>query len=91
MVTHPSAGSRRADPDPSWAALLERFYQRTGLSGPVLKELKGADATAGIPVVALTASAMAGDREKFLQAGCAGYLSKPFAVEDLLAAVQRFI
>ena len=43
MVTHPSAGSRRADPDPSWAALLERFYQRTGLSGPVLKELKGAD------------------------------------------------
>ena len=77
------------DGSPSLILLDMQLPRMDGMA--VLKELKGADATAGIPVVALTASAMAGDREKFLQAGCAGYLSKPFAVEDLLAAVQRFI
>lgn len=41
MFTNTLAGSRRAQPIPSWAALLHRFYERTGLSAPVLKELKG--------------------------------------------------
>ena len=41
MFTNTLAGSRRAQPIPSWAALLQRFYERTGLSAPVLKELKG--------------------------------------------------
>jgi hypothetical protein len=41
MFTNTSAASRQAHPLPSWAALLQRFYERTGLSAPVLKELKG--------------------------------------------------
>jgi len=57
----------------------------------VLKRLKEDPATAAIPVLALTASAMSGDREKLLRAGCAEYLSKPYQIEDLLEMVQRFV
>ena len=57
----------------------------------VLKRLKEDPATAAIPVVALTASAMAGDREKLIEAGCAAYLSKPYQPEDLEEMVARFV
>ena len=43
MLSNTLAGRRRARPIPSWAGLLERFYQPTGLSVPPLKELKGAE------------------------------------------------
>ncbi|MEI6305224.1 MAG: response regulator, partial [Deltaproteobacteria bacterium] len=62
-----------------------------GMDGmSLLDALKSDSATAAIPVVALTASAMAGDREKFLAAGCADYLSKPFEPEGLEEMVKRF-
>ena len=41
MLTNTLAGSRRTKSIPPWAALLERFYERTGLSLPLLRELKG--------------------------------------------------
>jgi CheY-like chemotaxis protein len=44
---------------------------------------------AAIPVVALTADAMSGDREKYLAMGMTGYLSKPIAERDLLAEIAR--
>ncbi|MBU5612438.1 response regulator [Geomonas azotofigens] len=57
----------------------------------VLARLKEDPATAAIPVVALTASAMAGDREKVLAAGCAAYLSKPYQPEELQELVATFV
>jgi CheY-like chemotaxis protein len=53
-----------------------------------LGRLRAGEHTASIPVVALTAQAMHGDRERFLEAGFDGYLSKPVDLAELLRTVE---
>ena len=55
-----------------------------------LSRLRADDRTASVPVLALTAQAMEGDRERFLAAGFDGYLSKPVDIADLIATVKRY-
>jgi two-component system, cell cycle response regulator DivK len=55
-----------------------------------LGRLRADARTASVPVVALTAQAMDGDRERFLAAGFDGYLSKPVNIGDLVAMVKRY-
>jgi two-component system cell cycle response regulator DivK len=55
-----------------------------------LRLLRTEARTGSIPVLAVTAQAMKGDRERFLEAGFDGYLSKPIDVDALLAAVRAF-
>ena len=55
-----------------------------------LARLRANERTASVPVVALTAQAMEGDRERFLAAGFDGYLSKPVNVTDLIATVKHY-
>jgi two-component system cell cycle response regulator DivK len=45
----------------------------------------------GVPVVAMTANVMKGDREKTLAAGCDGYIQKPIDVDQLPMQVSRYI
>ena len=54
-----------------------------------LQRLRADDRTAPVPVLALTAQAMHGDREHFLAAGFDGYISKPVDVVELLSTVRR--
>jgi two-component system cell cycle response regulator DivK len=62
-----------------------------GMDGvAALHRLREDERTSSIPVVALTAQAMAGDRERFLKAGFNGYISKPVNVQEFLATVQRY-
>jgi two-component system cell cycle response regulator DivK len=54
-----------------------------------LRRLRANSGTAAIPVLALTAQAMRGDRERFLAAGFDDYISKPVNVVELVATVSR--
>jgi two-component system, cell cycle response regulator DivK len=44
-----------------------------------------------IPIVALTANVMRGDKEKTMEAGCDGYIQKPIDIDHLTREVERFI
>jgi two-component system cell cycle response regulator DivK len=44
-----------------------------------------------VPIVAITANVMRGDRERTLQAGCDGYIEKPINVDTFLDQVARFL
>jgi two-component system cell cycle response regulator DivK len=55
------------------------------------RALKADPQLAHIPVVAITAHAMVGDRETAIAAGCAECLTKPYELADLLALVERYV
>ncbi|HYL07339.1 MAG TPA: response regulator [Candidatus Udaeobacter sp.] len=72
--------------------LILMDVQLPGLDGLSLtRRLKADPATAGIPVVALTAHAMRGDREQALSAGCAGYIPKPIEVRTFASEIRAFL
>ena len=55
------------------------------------RRIKAAPETAGIPVLALTANAMAGDREKAFAAGCDDYDTKPVELARLLQKIEALL
>ena len=60
-----------------------------GLS--VVRAIKAQPQMIGIPILALTAHAMRGDRDRFLEAGCDGYISKPIDVKTFLISIQQYL
>ena len=78
---------------------LERRAFHIVLMDVQMPEMNGLEATAAIrrkermtgehlPIIALTAGAMEGDREKCLSAGMDGYIAKPFQIDELLDALE---
>ena len=63
-----------------------------GLDGwETTRQLKAAPATQAIPILALTAHAMAGDRQKAVEAGCDDYDTKPIEFPRLLGKIQALL
>jgi two-component system, cell cycle response regulator DivK len=55
------------------------------------RQLKGAPETRAIPIIALSAHAMSGDRERALEAGCDDYDPKPVQIDSLLTKMRALL
>ena len=72
--------------------LILMDIQLPGQDGLTLTRMLKADpATSAIPVVALTAHAMTGDRQLAINAGCSGYISKPIDTRTFGTLVRQFL
>jgi CheY-like chemotaxis protein len=73
-------------------ALILMDIQLPGMNGiAALHELKKHPSTEGIPVIAVTASAMPMERNEILEAGFDGYQAKPISVKELTAEVRSLL
>jgi two-component system cell cycle response regulator DivK len=54
-------------------------------------QIKSISEYARIPIIAMTANVMRGDRERSLEAGCDGYIQKPIDIDLLTQQVERFL
>lgn len=57
----------------------------------LLSIIKSDENTKDIPVIALTAHSMRGDHERFIEAGCTDYISKPIDIKSFWAKIQYYI
>jgi CheY-like chemotaxis protein len=78
------------EPPPQLVLLDISLPEMSGVE--VLRRIRADPRLAGLPVIALTAHAMAGDRESYLAAGFDDYVSKPIVDEGMLRrAIERWI
>ncbi|MDX1294623.1 MAG: response regulator [Sulfurimonadaceae bacterium] len=57
----------------------------------VLKRIRASEEGSTVPVIAMTSYAMAGDRERLLEAGCNGYIEKPIDPERVIAQIEAVL
>ena len=60
-----------------------------GLS--VVRAMKSDERMRRVPILALTAHAMRGDKDRFLEAGCDGYISKPIDVKTFITSIEQYL
>ena len=72
--------------------LIIMDLQLAGMDGfAATRAIKADPATRHIPVVAMTAYAMSGDRERALEAGCDGYITKPIDTKQFPLTIERYL
>ncbi|MFO0725652.1 MAG: ATP-binding protein [Myxococcota bacterium] len=81
----------RASEDPSFAVILMDLQMPLCDGTEATRRIRARELTTGkhVPIVALTADAMSGDRERCLKAGMDDYVSKPFRAGDVQQALER--
>ena len=80
----------RSGPDAAPDLILMDIHL-PGMDGlSVVRAIKSDERTARIPILALTAHAMRGDKDRFLEAGCDGYISKPIDVKTFISSIEQY-
>ncbi len=78
---------KRENPD-----LVLMDIQLPGMSGlECVKRIREIDGFEKLPVIALTAFAMKGDKERFIKAGCTDYISKPIMIDAFIDKIEKYI
>jgi len=73
-------------------ALVLMDMQMPGMDGyAVVRAIREQPELGELPVIAVTASSMPGDREQTLAAGCTDYVAKPISPRDLLQLVEQYL
>lgn len=80
----------RLDSSPP-ALILMDVHLQGGDGLELTRHIKSDPRTAAIPIVALTADAMSGDRETTLRAGCDGYIAKPIDTRTFAEEIRRYL
>lgn len=94
VVEHSAWGEQAMEmlDNKNYAAVLLDISLKGRLSGlEVLNKLRNDKRYRNLPIVALTAYSMLGDKEKFISAGCSHYLSKPFTKDELRSIVLQVL
>ncbi|MBN2407770.1 MAG: response regulator [Elusimicrobia bacterium] len=90
MAENGEEGMQKLEKDEPDLVLLDLALPK--ISGwDIVKMLRQNPRYRDLPVIALTAHAMVGDKEKALEVGCSSYLSKPCLPEDIVKEVKKFI
>jgi len=77
---------------PSAPDLILMDIHLPGMDGlSVVRAMKNDHRTSRIPILALTAHAMRGDKDRFLEAGCDGYISKPIDVKTFISSIEQYL
>jgi len=72
--------------------LIIMDIQLPGMNGlEVTRKLRGNSAFSRIPIIAITAYAMSGDKEKAIAAGCNAYMTKPFNIHELYGMITEML
>ncbi len=72
--------------------LILMDIQLPGIDGlEATRRIRNSKADGKIPIIAVTASAMPGDRERVLKAGCTGYIEKPINPETFIAEIKKHL
>jgi two-component system cell cycle response regulator DivK len=72
--------------------LILMDIQLPGLDGyEATRRIKAQPELSGIPIIAVTSYALSGDDAKAFEAGCDGYITKPYSPRQLLAKVREFL
>jgi two-component system cell cycle response regulator DivK len=78
-----------ADPKPDLVLMDMLLPKMNGYEAT--RRIRAREETKDVPIVALTAYSMKGDREKILESGCDGYISKPIDPETFVAEMEEFL
>ncbi len=72
--------------------LILMDIQLPGIDGlEATKRIRRSKADGTIPIIALTSYAMAGDRDRLLDAGCSGYIEKPINPDAIMGEIEKFL